>query len=215
MNYKKFWSNKTTPMQRGDTETHNKVLAIELRSLWRDYFPKTILELGCGNGMFFELLDFDEADRYVGVDFSDQMLSVFSQSYPQAELHQSDAAKYQDNREYDLIFSHGVIQYFSERMLLTQLDIAKQMMHSDSLLVHAGFPWRALRFAYYSLEATQPEKFSWIRGLSSIFRRSRYQMGYWHSMRNLTELADRSGLSVKFYGSSMYTYRLHSVFKLK
>jgi malonyl-CoA O-methyltransferase len=35
--------------------------------------PKYILDLGCGNGTLFSLIDW-EMERYVGVDFSEQML---------------------------------------------------------------------------------------------------------------------------------------------
>lgn len=35
--------------------------------------PKNILDLGCGNGTLFSLIDW-ESERFVGVDFSEQML---------------------------------------------------------------------------------------------------------------------------------------------
>lgn len=65
----------------------------EFKSL-RDYFQdgEKVLDLGCGNGRFFELFQ-DEAEKkvqYFGVDNSPKLLELAKQRYPQAQFILTD-----------------------------------------------------------------------------------------------------------------------------
>jgi malonyl-CoA O-methyltransferase len=76
--------------------------------------PKRILDLGCGNGTLFSLIDW-EVDRFVGVDFSDSMLSHHPLS-PNVELilgDFNDPALFErlGSEHFDRIYSASALQW--------------------------------------------------------------------------------------------------------
>jgi malonyl-CoA O-methyltransferase len=76
--------------------------------------PKNILDLGCGNGTLYSLIDW-EIERFVGVDFSDSMLSHHPVS-PNVELilgDFNDPALFEKLRgeNFDRIYSASALQW--------------------------------------------------------------------------------------------------------
>jgi malonyl-CoA O-methyltransferase len=76
--------------------------------------PRRILDLGCGNGTLFSLIDW-EIERFVGVDFSDSMLSHHPVS-PNVELilgDFNDPALFErlSGAQYDRIYSASALQW--------------------------------------------------------------------------------------------------------
>ncbi|MBV5321611.1 MAG: methyltransferase domain-containing protein [Sulfuricurvum sp.] len=76
--------------------------------------PRRILDLGCGNGTLFSLIDWD-VERFVGVDFSDSMLSHHS-VFPNVELilgDFNDPALFErvGGEHYDRIYSASALQW--------------------------------------------------------------------------------------------------------
>ncbi|HEX5329091.1 methyltransferase domain-containing protein, partial [Sulfuricurvum sp.] len=76
--------------------------------------PRRILDLGCGNGTLFSLIDW-EVERFIGVDFSDSMLS----HHPKASTVElilgdfNDSALFErlGNEQYDRIYSASALQW--------------------------------------------------------------------------------------------------------
>lgn len=91
--------------------------------------PRRILDLGCGSGTLFSYLDW-EFDRFVGVDFSSQMLS-FHPSNPQTELIVGDFNnpsiwKSLQNYSFDRIYSASALQWASDLQdIFEQLRLMK------------------------------------------------------------------------------------------
>jgi malonyl-CoA O-methyltransferase len=76
--------------------------------------PRRILDLGCGNGTLFSLIDW-EIERFVGVDFSDSMLSHHPVS-PNVELilgDFNDPALFErlGGEPFDRIYSASALQW--------------------------------------------------------------------------------------------------------
>ncbi|MEQ9552811.1 MAG: methyltransferase domain-containing protein [Coleofasciculus sp. G3-WIS-01] len=212
--WKNFWQQKTTPLHRHDTEEYYQSYAAELKILFQSIRPKTILEIGCGNGAMYEYLEFNRA-RYKGLDFSFSMLDAFSKKYPTLELECCDGSSYQDTNQYDLIFSNGVLQYFDQTMLDLHFSCVKAMMHQESYFVCASIPWENQRFNFYNGELTS-KKENLLKGykgfIKSIFHDN---MGYWYNFEDIKKVASKYKMSVAFYGSMHYMYRFHAVIKLR
>jgi amino acid adenylation domain-containing protein len=89
------------------------------------YRPRRILEIGCGNGHIMRALA-GACERYVGVDFSREMLDAAARLAKSAgwdervSLHQLTAAELGDLPEtaFDLVVMNSVIQYFPTLMYL-------------------------------------------------------------------------------------------------
>lgn len=209
-----YWQSENVPHHREESESFYRFHAAEFRSLFRDR-PRTVLEIGCGNGALYRHLGFEDVD-YVGVDFSDGMLNEFRRSHPSLTLHRADGSSYRDDRKYDLIFSNGTVQYFDRRMLDNHLAAARAMMHEHSTLICGSVPWRRNRLAFYGGWLTPPYRGSRLKALRSIaFRliRGFDPLGYWYDLDEMARFGERHGLEASFFGSACYLYRFHVVFQ--
>ena len=228
--WKEYWRHQSDPDWRFEEEQDNARCAGEIRLLWGPGPPERVLELGCGTGSLFEPLGLPGAS-YRGVDVADSMLAVFRRTHPDLELICSDASRYCDDRSYDLIFSHGLIQYFDPPRLLSHLRNARRMLAPEGRIVGARILWKSLRHRYYSggLTAGSPLEggggcqrgsrlsSSSIRSLKGALNLLRFHVlgdptGFWYELDELRELARQAGLEVRFFGCLTSLYRIHAVF---
>jgi SAM-dependent methyltransferase len=77
---------------------------IMIEKMVKQYNPltKSILELGCGTGIFLKYF-FDHGYNVAGIDLSEKMLSLASQRVPGANLSQQDMTKFSLPFKYDAI----------------------------------------------------------------------------------------------------------------
>lgn len=210
--YRAFWADKSNPMSRGSSVEFRSLVGREMQLLFADRRPVSILELGCGNGNLFDFLGFSRS-YYRGVDFSPYMLAAFRSNHPDLDLVEAEASSYVDDRRYDLIFSHDVIEHFSIDMLDRHFTNAREMMHSESLLICASVPWRDLRSGYdwgLWFNGSNHSAFQWAK--NQVRRMlGRELMGRWYRPNEIISLARKHNLAVRFHGSVSYPYRFHAV----
>lgn len=220
--WRSFWSMKTRPLHLQDTKEFYERLSLELRSaigpLGTD---DRVLELGCGGGHLHEYLGFDGV-AYRGVDMSSSMLEKFSESYPGTELVEADAISYAEGGPYDLIFSLGLIQYFSRQDLRHHLLHVRSSLAPGARVIHAGVPWRFHRRLYRwgwawgwrPVDLWSPRRL--LRPLFGFVRRvvapRRQTMGHWWSLHEIDRIARKCGYLARFHGSVQYVYRFHITF---
>lgn len=212
--FREFWADKTTPLSRGNTPEFLCLVAGELRLLFGEKAPVSVLEIGCGNGCLFDFLGFSSR-FYRGVDFSPRMLEVFRQSHPELDLVEADGSSYADDRTYDVILVHDVIGHFTPDMLARHCRNARSMMHSDSLLVWACIPWRSLRHTYdlgLWSKSGVPSIVLW--GKNKLRRAlGRDIIGRWYTTTEVAKIARENSLSARFCGSISHPYRFHTVMR--
>jgi cyclopropane fatty-acyl-phospholipid synthase-like methyltransferase len=215
--WRSYWQDKSFAGFRYESPEHYQQCAAELRVLFQQETPQTVLEIGCGNGALYEYLGFHRCQRYLGVDFSPSMLNVFHEHYPQVSLVCQDGSMFRDGDKYDLIFSNGVLQHFDAEMLQRHFSNVRQMMQPTSLFICASIPWKALWFRFLSGELNAEGRSHPFRAV--VFRIMRAfsadGMGYWYEHRKFRYLAEQAGMSATFYGSIHYAYRFHAVMRLK
>lgn len=214
--YRAFWANKSNSFSRGTSVEFRTLVGKEVQLLFANKRPISVLEVGCGNGNLFDFFGF--APRYYrGVDFSPSMLGAFRLDHPELDLIEAEASSYLDERHYDLIFSHDVIEQFSLEMLDQHFANARKMMHPDSLLICSAVPWRDLRSSYdwgLWFNGGTPDAFQWFK---NQFRRmlGRDIMGHWYRTTEIIPLARKHQFAVQFHGSIAYPYRFHAVLSLQ
>lgn len=209
---KSFWEGRDDPLHRSSSAEHLDFYAKELELLFQGQTFKKVLDLGCGNGVFFERLKFNKAELFTGVDFSSSMLESFSLSYPGAKLHCQEASSYFDDNKYDLIFSNSVTQHFSLQMFENHVRNAKQMLEPHGVLISASMPWLPLKIPYLSEEASiDPHRASFLKGLLGLLLNSAKDNGRWFTCKEVARIAKRNGFVSQFFGSLHYPYRMHAV----
>ena len=217
--WKNFWADKTDPLHTHSDQDYYKSYGKELSVLLPKEEYESILELGCGSGSLYKPLGFDKAKFYVGVDLSQSMLDEFHISHPNLPLFQDSADTYKDSNKYDLIFTNGVIQYLSIRMLKKQLINALSMLTEDGMIIHSSIPWKSMRKQYITGSIMPPYKGLNIKNLALYWALNlglkKDSMGNWYSIKDFKTLAKELGLNAKFYGSMYYPYRFHITLKKK
>jgi SAM-dependent methyltransferase len=204
--WRAYWAECDDPLHRDGAEFYRQH-ARELKLLL-GATPGRVLEVGCGNGVFYELLDFDKAD-YTGVDFSPAMIGAFRARHPRARLILADAEDYREGGPYDLIFSNQLVQYLDKPRLARLLANARTMLVPTGCVVAASVPCRALRRRYYTGELTGGRT-NRVGGACRVL--AGYVgdgIGHWYSFEEIAKLAERHGLRSELFGSMHYPYRFH------
>jgi SAM-dependent methyltransferase len=210
--YRAFWADQVSPLHSQDSAEFRHLVAKELRALFSDHYPKSVLEIGCGNGYFFDSLYFSPRG-YRGVDFAPKLLAALRSSHPDLDLIEAEGSSYVDNGIYDLILSHGVIQHFSLEMLECHLKNARSMMHKNSLLVCAAVSWQEFRSRYDLGTLSDRRSVSPVRWAKSQISRllGHDMMGHWYRIEEITALAQKYFFGVRFETSDVHPYRFHAV----
>jgi cyclopropane fatty-acyl-phospholipid synthase-like methyltransferase len=207
-----YWADRTSPGYARDDDDHYRAYCAELRLLFPDPAPAGVLEIGCGNGALYRHLAFDRCERYVGVDFSERMLGVFREMAPEAELVHADGLDYRIDDEFDLVFSSQVAQYWSRSQVGEHLDNAVTMLSAQGVVLISGVPWSRMRFAYARGDMTGGRRRSFPAALLDVGSEFvRKQLGEWHELPEISQLAVQRGLRARFYGSIYYPYRFHAL----
>ena len=149
--YLEFWAGQTTPLHRSHDDRTYRAYAEELKNIFAyfGYAGGNVLEIGCGNGALFPYFGFD-VEKYVGIDFSPSMLRIFRESCPGVRVIEGDAANYQPEFEYQLIFGNAVHQHFSPKMLEQHLKRILPSLGQGGICVLANLPYRPLKNRYRS-----------------------------------------------------------------
>jgi SAM-dependent methyltransferase len=208
--WKEFWTQQDDPRHPHDAAfflSHGREFAL----LCGDVAGKRVLEFGCGTGALFDSMGLAAASAYRGVDYSDKMLAVFRAAHPELDLQRADATSYRDDRQYDLIFSSSLVQYFNYAMFRRHVANARAMLAPGGRLVVGSLPWRGSRAAFH-LQALNPASTqpTWKR--LAVLVRSYLgiePLGYWYSYRECTRTALRNGLTPSFFGCLHMPYRFH------
>ncbi|MEK7503491.1 MAG: class I SAM-dependent methyltransferase [Patescibacteria group bacterium] len=110
----------------------------EMKFLFNDYLAAgdKVLDLGCGNGRFFELLKDKNVD-YLGVDSSEKLIRIAGTKYPQAKFQVADALSLPfPNDQFDKIYSIAVLHHIPSKELRSRfLEEAKRVLKLGGLLV--------------------------------------------------------------------------------
>ena len=110
----------------------------EVRFLFDDYVEPgdKVLDLGCGNGRFFEVLK-DKRVDYIGVDFSERLIEIAKKRYPQVKFQVADALNLPfPNNFFDKVYTISVFHHIpSEEFRLQFLKEVKRVLKKEGLLI--------------------------------------------------------------------------------
>lgn len=110
----------------------------EIRFLFDDYVEvgNRILDLGCGNGRYHQFFK-DKKIEYTGIDYSEKLIEIAKNKYPEAEFQVADAFNlpFPDNF-FDRIFSIAVLHHIPSLELRQQfLKEAKRVLKPEGKFI--------------------------------------------------------------------------------
>jgi trans-aconitate methyltransferase len=208
----KFWEDKGDPLHSSSDAAFYDQMAREMMVLLGDQPFGSVLELACGNGVFYERLGFNRG-QYIGIDYSAKMLEVFKAAHPDVQLSNEDARTFVPPQPVDLIFSSGYVQYISVADMERHLKLSVKSLNPGGRIVHIAVPWDVMRWVFYSAMTTKTPTPRLRALVSYILARTgiRPSLGHWHSIATFRHLAANAGLDATFYGSLFYPYRFNVV----
>ena len=106
--------------------------------LFNDYVMPgdKVLDLGCGNGRFFELLK-DKDVNYIGVDFSEKLIEIAKEKYPKIKFQVADALNLPfPNNYFDKIYSIAVLHHIpSQEFRMQFLKEVRRILKPNGFLI--------------------------------------------------------------------------------
>lgn len=96
----------------------------------------TVVDLGCGNGQLTKQLS-DKGMDVIGIDQSEEMLTLARKSYPQIEFICADATSVAVDKKVDAIFSNAVFHWIDNQDDLIK-NIVKQLKEGGQLVCEFG-----------------------------------------------------------------------------
>ncbi|MDD5569398.1 MAG: class I SAM-dependent methyltransferase, partial [Candidatus Pacebacteria bacterium] len=110
----------------------------EMEFLFKDFIKPDdfVLDLGCGNGRFYEAFRDNKAD-YIGTDPSEKLIEIAKKNYPEADFQVADAFSLPfDNNYFDGAYSIAVLHHIpSEELRLKFLAEAARVLKRDGYLI--------------------------------------------------------------------------------
>jgi ubiquinone/menaquinone biosynthesis C-methylase UbiE len=110
----------------------------ELKFLFNDYLiaGERVLDLGCGNGRFFEFCQ-DRNIDYIGIDASKELIAIAQKRYPKTKFQVADALNLPfPNNYFDKVYNIAVLhQIPSDNLRLQLLREARRVLRPQGLLI--------------------------------------------------------------------------------
>lgn len=161
---------------------------------------ENVLDLGCGNGRFYELL---KNTNYTGVDNSEKLIKIAKQKYPKAKFQIGDALNLNfPNNYFGKIYSIAVLHHIPSKELRCQfLKEAKRILKKDGKLILTV--WKStnssLLIKYTILKIIGKTKLDFKDTLEPWSDKTdRYY--HWFSKNELASLVKQAGFKIEKIG---------------
>lgn len=179
----------------------------EIKFLVNDYVKEgeKILDLGCGNGRLFEFLKEKNID-YIGVDFSEKLISIAKERFPKAKFKLADALNLPFSENFfDKVYSIAVLhQIPSEDFRLQFLKEAKKVLKPRGLLILTVWRFHQpneifLLLKYTILKLIGKSKLD-FKDIFEPWGKKVNRYYHWFSKEELINLVRKAGFEIKKAG---------------
>ncbi|MBU0670938.1 class I SAM-dependent methyltransferase [Patescibacteria group bacterium] len=157
-----------------------------------------ILDLGCGNGRFYEFLEPFKIN-YTGVDNSSGLLDEAVKKFPQAKFIIGDMLNVPiDNNQYDIVFSIASLHHIpSDELRLRAAKEIYRLLKKDGILIMTN--WNLFQDKYKKLFGKKNLDNNDLLIPWKDQDGKKLADRYYHAFteKELSELADKSGFIIK------------------
>lgn len=140
LEYAKYLLNKTRKNYNSIAQEYTRTRAFipeDIKDLGKyAWAGEKVLDLGCGNGRFVEVLR-DKNIDYFGIDISERLIEIAKKNYPEAKFQVADALNLPfASNFFNKVYSISVLHHIpSEKLRLQFLKEAKRTLKPEGLLI--------------------------------------------------------------------------------
>ena len=190
--------------------------AMEILSVTGRWDGQKILEFGCGNGALLSDLGVHETTRYVGVDFSSELVAQLRARFRDLEVHHSTVKEYRDKRKYDIIYSNALLQYLNIQETLELLSKSKGMLTQNGRIIMCSVYWHRRFFESLTDGLKNNYEINLPRGVYRYLKlKGKSKNEYWHTIATFRNWAEKNNFSLELYNSVHYLPRIHIILRPK
>ncbi len=115
----------------------------------------SVLDVGCGNGFYANLMQEMGCVNYRGIDITDTLFPELKERFPKYHFRKLDITKNRLSRSYDLILMIDVTQHItSEKHFRYALKNVKEHMKENSLFIVTSWLDKNIRNSFYEKSRT-------------------------------------------------------------
>lgn len=123
---------------------------VECRRKNIDFSRASVLEIGCGNGFYTELLAAQGVRQYLGLDITDMFFSELRKKHPGFEFAKNDITQDPLDGEFDLVIMIDVIEHITQAdKLQTAFETIKHHLAKGGVFLVAPAPARGKKSLFY------------------------------------------------------------------
>jgi len=163
------------------------------------------LDIGCGNGAL-SVLFFDKINRFVGIDFSEYLVSVAKENFeklPSYIFNLGDAyefiAAYENKNQITKALCYGAFQYFD-------------FITAEKILLHLNTEYKNLAKIYIGNlpDKDRADKFFYKNiDYKNLMDNPQSSIGIWRNKVEMKNLALECGWEIEFYQMPEKFYATH------
>jgi len=120
-------------------------------SLINDLKIKTFLELGAGTGLCAHFLATKTKARATLLDKDSCLTKNLKKRYPDKKIINADLFNFNTKKQWDLVYSLGVIEHFSDEQRIRAIEIHKKLS-SQYILIAIPIESLVRKYLFYPLE---------------------------------------------------------------
>ena len=209
---KLYWNSKHARLHGGSKDDMDKYIKFSKRVLkYIDIKASVdikILDIGCGDGVLTNIISNNVDGVFYGCDFSKLFIESAMINYPHIEFTVTDITgglNYEDNY-FDLIYSHGVIQYVAIDKMDKFFSEIHRVLKDDGSTFHLDICDKSKFFFWYASPFSGFKNFiGFIRsdGIRSYITNKLWNDGtWWHSIIEIKKYASQYFHDIKFVDST-------------
>lgn len=201
-----FWGQvKRTEHGKPVSEEQIELIIAAINKAMKFSATDTLLDLGCGNGALSQRL-FSSLRAFLGVDFSDYLISVAKQHFetlPDFRFHCADVADYLDSEvqpgQFTAALCYGCFSYFDQHKAVRVLEALEKKFFNVSRIFIGNLPDRKRVASFFKDDLPDNDE---LESHDS-------KIGIWRTTDEFNDLARSTGWHCRFLQMPKTFYAAH------
>lgn len=139
MNYKpkEYWEDRAEAWNAGEGGAPSGLEDL-LKKTLKQLKPESVIDIGCGNGRYAELISQFTSD-YAGFDISEKLIEFAKNKYPDKTFYASRLEDAPEDKKYDLAFTYTTLQHIKEEDMPQAIEKLKKIAKRGLFIESEGF----------------------------------------------------------------------------